>query len=131
MDTFWKTAAAVLISAILCLSIGKREQDFSLLLSLAVSSMVAVTAIHYLLPILDFLRELEALGSLQSGMLDLLLKAIGIGLLTELTSLICSDAGLASLGKTLQLLGNTAILFLSLPIFKSLLTLIREILGQL
>lgn len=131
MDTFWKTTAAVLITTILCLSIGKKERDFSLLLSLAVSAMIAIITIQYLVPVLDFFRELEALGSLQIGMLDLLIKAVGIALLTELTALICMDAGLASLGKTLQLLGNTAILYLSLPIFKNLLTLIRDILGQL
>ena len=64
-------------------------------------------------------------------MLGILLKAVGIGLVSEIAGLVCTDAGNGSLGKTLQLLGSAVILYLSLPIFTAMLELIREILREL
>lgn len=130
MDDFWKTAAAVLLTAILSLAVGKQEKDISVLLIMAVSCMAAFIAIGYLEPVFDFLREVETAGQLENGMLDILLKAVGIALAAELAGLVCSDAGSGSLGKSIQLLGSAAILYLSVPAFRTLLTLIREILGD-
>jgi hypothetical protein len=56
---------------------------------------------------------------------------IGIGILSEISALICADAGNSSLGKALQILGGTAMLWLSLPVFRTLVDLIRSILGAL
>lgn len=131
MSEFWKAAAAVLITVILCLAIGKQERDVSALLTMVVSCMTAMIAISYLIPVLDFLRQLEITGNLQEGMLDILLKAIGITLIAELAGKVCADAGYGSLGKGLQMLGNAAVLYLSIPIYKALLNLIQDILGAL
>ena len=127
MSLFWKAAAAVLLAVVLGLSLGK-QKDIGVLLTMAVCCMVAMIAISYLEPVLDFLRELETLGDLQGDMLGILLKAVGIGLVSEIAGLVCTDAGNGSLGKTLQMLGSAVILYLSLPIFTAMLELIREML---
>ncbi len=128
MELFWKASAAVLLTVVLVLALQKRE--ISLLLVLAVCCMTAAAAMSYLEPVVDLLRELEDMMQIDQGMLSTLMKAAGIGLVAEIGSLICSDGGSGSLGKTLQLLGAAGILFLSVPLFQSLLNLIREILGQ-
>lgn len=131
MEMFWKAAAAVLIALILCLALGKQERDIGVLLTIAVCCMTGMTAITFLEPILDLLRELEMMTQLDGNMLAILLKLVGIGLVSEIVGTICSDAGCGSLGKSLQMLASAAMLYLSIPIFKALLTLIREILGVL
>lgn len=131
MGVFWKTAAAVLLSLVLSLALGKQERDLSALLNMAVSCMCAMVAMSLLEPVLDFLRELESAGNLNNDMLKILLKAVGISLVTELAGLICADAGCGSLGKSLQLLGSSAILYISIPAFQNLLHLVREILGEI
>ena len=121
MSLFWKAAAAVLLAVVLGPSLGK-QKDIGVLLTMAVCCMVAMIAISYLEPVLDFLRELETLGDLQGDMLGILLKAVGIGLVSEIAGLVCTDAGNGSLGKTLQLLGSAVILYLSLPIFTGVMS---------
>lgn len=64
-------------------------------------------------------------------MLGLLLKAVGIGLVSQIAGAVCTDAGNGALARQLQLLGNAAILYLSLPLFSGLLELLQEILGEL
>lgn len=131
MTEFWKAAAMILIAVVLGLAVGKREKDISVLLTMAVCCMTAMIAVSYLEPVLDFLWELESVGNTQKGFLGILLKAVGIALIAEVAGMICSDAGNGSLGKTLQMLGSVVILYLSIPIYNALLTLIREILGEL
>lgn len=131
MELFWKTTAAVLISVILLPAIEKQEKDLSVLLNMAVSCMCIMVVFLFLEPVLDFIRELESSGNFPRDMLDVLLKAVGIGLTAELASLICSDAGCGSLGKSIQMLGNCVILYISIPVFQNLLRLMEEILGEL
>ena len=130
MDEFWKASAAVLLTVVLVLALGKREKDISVLLTMAVCCMVTAVAMSYLEPVLDLLWEVEAMANVQDGMMEILMKTVGIGLVVEIAGMICSDAGNSSLGKTIQMLGTVVILSLSIPLFRGFLTLIQEILGQ-
>ena len=127
METFWKAVAAALIAAILGLTLGKK--DFSLVLSMAVCCMAAAAAAVYIEPVLKLLKELEAVSGLDGGMVTILLKSAGIGLVTTLASMICQDAGNAALAKTMHMLGTGAVLYLSVPVFRAVLELLRDILG--
>lgn len=131
MAEFWKVSAVVLLAVVLHLAVCRQEKDIAVLLTMAVCCIVGMTALSYLEPVLDLLWQLEALGNMQDGMLGLLLKAVGIALVAEIAGMICTDAGNGSLAKTMQLLGSVVILYLSIPMFQTLLTLIREILGEL
>lgn len=131
MAEFWKAAAAVLIAVVLGLALDKQGKDYAALLTMAVCCMVGIIAFSYLEPVLDFLWELEKLVSSQADLMNILLKTVGIGIVAEMAAMICTDAGNGSLGKQLQMLGSAVILYLSLPIFRSMLALIQEILGEL
>lgn len=131
MDGFWKATAAILLTVVLTLAVGRQEKDLSALLSMAVCCLVGIVALSYLKPVLEFMEELGELGEISGGTLEILMKAVGIALVSELAGMLCSDAGSSSLGKMLQMLGSAAILFLSIPLFRSLLTLIQEILGEI
>lgn len=129
MELYWKAAAAVLIALVLGQAI--REKDMSLLLSMAVCAMVGALLMTYLEPVLDFLRQLRELGDLQGDMLGILMKVLGIGIVTEITEMVCRDSGNTSLGHALQILGTAVILWLSLPIFTTLIQMIQRILGEI
>lgn len=131
MDVFLKTISGVLIAIVLGLILARQGKDISVLLTIAVCCMVVTAAVTYLNPVVVFFDKLESIGQLDSGMLTILLKAVGIGLLSEITSLICADAGNAALGKTLQIFASAVILWISIPLLTSLLDLVEEILGEL
>ena len=118
------------MAVVLILMLSSRK-EMGTLLSLAVCCMVAVIALSYLSPVIDFLGTLEQLGGLDGDLVETLLKAVGIGMLSELAGLVCNDAGNASLGKAVQLLGTAVILWLSLPLLTALTELLQSILGEL
>lgn len=131
MELFWKSVAAVLIAVILGLHIGKQEKELGTLLTMAVCCMGTAAAMVFLEPVLELLRELESVVQLRDGMLGILLKCAGIALVAEIAGLICLDAGNGALGKMVQLLGSAGILYLSIPMVKTVLVLLQEILGEL
>lgn len=131
MVLFLQVFAAVLLSVILILTLGSQRKDISTLLAIGVCCMVAISAMQYLRPVIVFLQTLESLGGLEGSMVAILLKITGIGILSEVCNLVCSDAGSASLGKVIHFLSTAVILWLSLPIFNAFVDLLQKIMGEL
>lgn len=129
MELFMKAAGAALIASILGLALSKQAKDMQVLLIIAGCCMVAGIAATYLRPVLELLSELQTLGNLNSELTEILIKAAGVGLLSELACMICNDAGNASLGKTVQLMGSAVVLYLAIPVFRGLIELVQGILG--
>lgn len=131
MNTFFKITAGVLVSALLSLVISKQCKDFSVLLVLSACCMTVVMAMQYMEPIIALMQNLSDLANLDTGLLKILLKSAGIGILAEIVSLICVDSGNATLGKTLQISATVTILYLSVPLFTKLIELIEDILSAI
>lgn len=131
MDLFWKAVGGTLVAVILALTLEKQGKDFSILLTLAVSGMLAVAAMHYWEPFWDFLCDLEELADLNSSMMLTLMKILGISLTGEMSAAICTDAGNTSLGKGIHLFASAAIFSLSIPILSSLVDLLQQLLRGL
>lgn len=131
MSEFWKTTSIVLLTVILGLAVGKTERDISAVMSLVAACIAAGVAVTILEPVLDYLWELQRLCDLPEGLVSVLLKAVGIALVAELSSAVCTDAGNALLGRMLQILGGAVVLSLSVPMFRTLMTIIKEMIGDL
>lgn len=131
MELFVKTAGGVLISLILILMLGSRSKEMALVLTVLACCMCAAAVVGYLEPLIRFVSSLEEIAGLDTELVRILLKATGIGLLSEFAALVCADSGAASLGKMVRLLGNAVILWLSLPLFTILLEQLQKISGGL
>ena len=112
MDIFLKITAAILLSAILSLVLSKQGADISLLLTIVVSCMILTAALTYIKPILNFSRKLVAIGGIRTELLEILLKVVGIGMISQITGLICKDSGNQSLGKALEIITFVVIICL-------------------
>lgn len=128
MDIFIKSAAGTLIALVMYLILAKQGKDLSALLTAAVCCMLAMAAMQYFEPVVTFIGRLQQISGLEPEILQIILRAVGIGLLAEITSLICADAGNAALGKALQFLATGVVLWLSIPLFTELIDLIEELL---
>lgn len=121
----------MLVAVVLIPVLSRQGRDFALLLSMAVCVLLCGSAVRFLEPVLELLGQLRRMGEVDGQALSILLKAAMIGLLGELASLICNDAGEQALAKAMQLLGTAATLWLSLPLFQQLLTLIEGVLSEI
>lgn len=129
MELFWKSFGVILTAALLELALKKQEKDLAVLLTVGVIAMAAAAAMQLLKPVQALLEELRALGNLKQESLTLLFKAAGLGLSSELGSLVCADAGNEALAKLIRFLGSAAIVCLSVPMFTALMDCIVEMVG--
>lgn len=128
MNEFIKATVGVLITLILYLTVSKQSKDIAVVTGILACVMIAASAIKYLQPIISFFTRLQSMGKIDPECITILLRCTGIGVLTEIVSLICADAGNSALGKTLQLTAGAVVLWLSLPLFTKMIELIEEIL---
>lgn len=131
MDKFYAATALVLLTVVLVLAIRKQNGEIALLLGLCGCCAALAVAVGFLNPILNFLRRLQQVASLDGDMVQILLKVTGVAFTAEIASTVCSDAGNAALGKSLQMLSSVVILYLSLPMMEALLELVERILVAL
>ena len=131
MNEFLKATAGVLTALVLYLCLNKHNKDSSILLTLAVCAMVLLSTITILRPVLTFLEKVQTIGNLDNDLLSVLLKAVGIGMIAEISMLICKDAGNESMGKTIQMMATAVVLWISIPAFDKLLSLMNKILGSI
>ena len=128
MEIYWKALGGLLIAVVLGLVLGK---DMTVMLSLAICAMGIAVSVDYLRPIMTVMKQMEQAANFQGENFQILMKILGISMISEIVGMICADAGSASMGKVLKLLTCSAILWLAIPLFQSVLNLIQQILGEL
>ena len=131
MEIYLRLIGGVLIAAIMTMVLKKQEKDIALLLSLAMCTIVMISMSLYLEEMLAFVWKLSEIGGLESGWVRMVLKILGIGLLSQISTSICTDAGNRSLGQAIQILTNIVILWLCLPLLEEILALLRTVLEEL
>ena len=129
MTEYLRFTAVTLIGLILALVLGKQSKELGLVLTMGVCALVSIGALAFLEPVTELLRELRDLGDLDGQALTILIKCAGIAVLSDLASILCTDAGEGAMGKALGLLSSGAMLWLSLPLLRQLLELIGEVLA--
>lgn len=114
---------------ILWLSLDRHGKDVSVFITLSVCVMVITIALSFLQPVISFIQKIQAIGNLDIEYIGIILKVVGIGMIGEICNLVCKDAGNESMGKALQICSAAAVLWLSIPVFEKLLSLLDTILG--
>ncbi len=129
MDHFFKICAGVLIACVISLVIEKKEKDLSAVLTICTCCCVCLFIVTVLDPVLDFIYSLQNIALVDMQSLGVILKVVGIGIVAEISSMICQDAGKSALGKVIQISATVFILWVSLPLFSKLIELVSNIIG--
>lgn len=131
MDIFWKGITVSLTAVVILITLDHQSKNVSLLLALIVTCMICALALTFVKPVFTFIQKLQDVAKLDSAMIRTLVKAVGISIVTELSSLICEETGNKTLCKSVQFLGTSAILWLSIPLMEQVLSIIEGMLKQL
>ncbi len=86
--------------------------------------LLLVFASDYLSASLEFIKQFAQQTGIDSSLLRLIFKIVGVGYLIELTSGAVKDLGFESLADKLVLCGKLIIFLMAVPILKTMFTLI-------
>lgn len=131
MNTVLKAISICLIAVVLWITLSSYNKNAALLLSLCVCCGILIPAYDYLSPVLRFFDELQKGSGWDEAAMQTVVRAAGIGMLSELAALICTDAGNASIAKAIRTLATACIMWLSLPMFRTLMELVESIVSKL
>lgn len=123
-DTSYKLFGAAVLAVLAIMIIRKQSPDTALTLRLVVTVVLAAVSILAIEPIVEYVRELsDTLGNTEKiGVAcEVLLKALGISILTHVTATLCRDSGEGSIAYYVELGGKIEILLLSLPLIREMI----------
>lgn len=128
MDIF-PIIAVTLFAVIMAAMLKKNNIEYGLILSLMSVILILLFVLEKTLP---FIEEIQALiNSDITGLevLPILLKVVGITIISQMTSTICKDSGQSALAYSVDIAARVSILILCLPVFTNILNFIHEILS--
>ncbi len=109
------------VAALLAVLLRKYHPEQSMLIGLATGVFILVLVVDGLTPLLQTLRTLLDTHSDQAVYGEILLKGVGICLLTQTAADACRDAGETALAGRAELAGKVSLLTLALPLFEQVL----------
>ncbi len=117
------------ITAFLTALLRQHRPEFALGISVVAGAGVTLLLVGVLAEPLQTASSWLEKGGVDEEMITLLLKALGICLLTQATADVCRDAGDSSLAARAEFVGKGALLVLILPVFVQMVDLAVAIAG--
>ncbi len=125
-----KIIGVAFLAAVCSVLVKSTKPEFSFAIN-TVGCLVILFQILTKTPqIAAFFNRISAISGIENEMIKLLLKMVAIGYLTEFSSGLLVDFGNVSLADKVVLAGKITIIFLSLPIFETLLKIIQTFLSK-
>ncbi len=117
------------ISAILLAMVaGSIKREYGFFVALCGSLLIFSYGIGKISLIIQEIRSFETVVGLDSSYINLLLKMVGIAYLSQLAVNLSRDAGQSTIASQISFAGKISMLIVSLPVLKSLVETIGEML---
>ncbi len=125
--TVWMIVGASVTAAVLALTLRQTQPAFATLLVLAAGAVLLFWALSELVPLVGRVSDLFDHGVIETRYTSVLLRSLGIALLTQTASDICRDAGETALASKAELGGQVLLLLCGLPLFEYAVSLLEGI----
>jgi stage III sporulation protein AD len=125
--SIFSLSGIALLAAMLILILKELRPAFVAPVRLAATLLLLGAALTLYAPVLSRIQSLFMQTGAQEYM-DVVLRALGIALICELSALFCRDLGEQTLALGVQLFGKMEILVLSLPLLDKVLEMAKELL---
>lgn len=120
IDLF-QVAVFCLIAAVLAIMLRQYRPEYAVFISLACSVLTVLYLLQGVAQVMDELGGLLKNAMLPEGLLQVVVKCLGVCILTELAANTCRDAGEQAIGAKVELAGKVTLVLVSLPLFERLL----------
>lgn len=129
MEEFLKISGICLTAALLSAVLDRRDHAYAMALGALACALALMACVRAVRPAVRFLEELNALSGLEPSFFSVLVKTVGIGIVTQICCAVCADCGQNAMAKASELCGLCACVALSLPLMRAALDVIRQMMG--
>lgn len=125
-----KIIGVSIVSAVLYIVVKKYSPEYSILIEAAAILLILWSVYPYLCDIIDFFSEYSCSVSINAEYMKIVIKALGIAVLTQFAADICKDSGENALASKVEFAGKLLVTAMSLPIAKAILELAAGIINK-
>lgn len=111
-----------LIVSILLRQYGKKE--YSILVQIATGAIIMFSVVTQIADVVTDLTELASGIGINIAYIKLLIKVLGICVVTQFVCEICKDSGESALSSQIEFAGKIIVVTLMLPLLKSIINLV-------
>lgn len=121
-----RIAVLGIAGVLIALPLRKEKGEYSAFISMAVCICIFIYIVTKVETILDFVKRLESMVSIDDSYIALVIKMVGITCVTEFAMNVCKDAGYGAIGNQIEMFAKLSILVVSIPV----LTVFLETIGS-
>ena len=119
-----------IVAIIIITALKPRNSEIALMLGISASILVLISVLSGFSQVADTINNIIAVSGMSTNYITILLKVIGICLLTEFTVNACKDAGSNSLANNVSLAGKILITVTSIPLYNDILDTVLSLTGM-
>lgn len=118
-----------LITVVFTTLLKKHSGEMALVLTVAACAVMGLLILKLTEPVVSFLTQLRSLAGMDAALMTPLLKTVGIGLLTQLATAVCTDAGESAIARLIELCGGVLAIYVALPLLEAVIDMIQNMSG--
>lgn len=119
-----------LVGAFFAVFLKQYKPEYALVVTVLTAIFITVSAIGWVVPVISEIKGTLDDAGISYSSLSILIKAVGICYITQLTSDVCKDAGQAPVASKIELVGRIAICVSAIPLYREVLSLVETIIGK-
>lgn len=123
-----KICAFGIMCAVVCVLIKHYRGEFAITAKLGSIILIFGIVISLLSPVMDYIKNMMENNAV-SEYSAIILKALGIGYLTQIASELCRESGEGTIGTGIETVGKIELIILSFPLIKDILNISEELLS--
>ncbi len=120
-------AALAVTAAVFMLTLRPKNSEIALLLGVGCSAAILLGLLSQIGAIAGTVESIVSLSGLNAGYIAILLKVVGICLVTEFAADTCRDAGSSALAANVTLTGKILVTVTALPLYADILNAVLSI----
>ena len=128
MEEIFKILGIAIVTAIAAILLRSSKPEFSFAVTVTGVIIILLFIVDSMKNVLAIFQFITATTGIESGLIKLLIKIVGVGYVTEFGSGVLTDFGSTAIADKVVLAGKLTIVVLSLPILQSLLQLVGKFL---
>lgn len=117
-----------LTATVLALVLRQYRPEYAVFVSLACSLLVVLYLLEGISQVMEELDKMLENTMLSGDLIRVVMKCLGVCILTELAGQTCRDAGEQAIGAKVELAGKVTLVLVSLPLFERLLRVAESLL---
>ena len=121
---FLRIVAAVIVFCVICLVVKHIRPEFTPLVLLCSVIIVFTLILEKLNLLIEYVTDMVSLSDIvDDEYIFLLIKVLGITLITKIASEMCKDSGNSVLAVSVEFAGKVMVLIMCMPLFKIIVEL--------